>query len=195
MAARGRHLERALDVLLASNHGQLGRLLARRRRRARRAVHAPRLRPLANFGERAEAAHLDRLGEPRLGDVRGRDYGGGDAQVRAHRDQRKHAVDVAQVAVERELAEQRHLFEPVGHLLRGDEDRDRDRQVVERPLLAHVGRREVYGDAAQREFDQQALTTTRVLVFTILGIIAVLIAGLIVNVVILGMLAAVEPAS
>ena len=50
-------------------------------------------------------------------------------------------------------------------------------------------------DSTKDDFDQQALTTTRVLVFTILGIIAVLIAGLIVNVVILGMLAAVEPAS
>ena len=50
-------------------------------------------------------------------------------------------------------------------------------------------------DSTQDDSDQQALTTTRVLVFTILGIIAVSIAGLIVNVVILGMLAAVEPAS
>ena len=50
-------------------------------------------------------------------------------------------------------------------------------------------------DSTKDDSDQQALTTTRVLVFTILGIIAVSIAGLIVNVVILGMLAAVEPAS
>ena len=50
-------------------------------------------------------------------------------------------------------------------------------------------------DSTKDDFDQQALTTTRVLVFTILGIIAVSIAGLIVNVVILGMLADAELAS
>ena len=68
--------------------------------------------------------------------------------------QRERAPDGPQPPVERELAHGRVIFEPfAGNLTRGREDRQRDRQVERRALLAQPGGCEIDRDPPHRPLE------------------------------------------
>jgi len=65
---------------------------------------------------------------------------------------RQRAPDRPDLAVQAELAEHHPALQRFdGELPRRAEDAQRDRQVERRAFLAYVGRREVHGDAGERE--------------------------------------------
>jgi hypothetical protein len=65
------------------------------------------------------------------------------------RDERQHARHRPHGSVQRELADERRARQlPPVHLIGGDENRDRDGQVVAGPLLRQIGRGEVHRDPA-----------------------------------------------
>ena len=100
---------------------------ARRRRRGRRRRRPPRRSPAGT-----RSAPL--LPARRLGDRRGRPARG------------------RSVAVEGQLADERHLRERLrGHVAVRGEDRERDGEVERRPGLREVGRREIHDDVLRRE--------------------------------------------
>ena len=67
---------------------------------------------------------------------------------------RERAAHRADLAGQRQLADHRAAVDGVVvDLAAGDEQRDRQRQVEARADLAQVGRREVHGDAPQRELE------------------------------------------
>ena len=150
--ARGGDLERAPRALLSSDVREVGQ-----RRRVVSAWRHDRVRLelAAQVRDRVgEVPHRDRLdaGERRLGRRLARAEHPLEPHAPRTLGDREHAADAAQAPVERELADGRVPVElVVRELLRRREHRERDRQVVARPLLAEAGRSEVDGDPAARE--------------------------------------------
>ncbi len=109
---------------------------------------------------RAEAVGRQHRGAARergLGCVRGRQHQRAPGTCGRKRCG-EHPAHRAQAAVQRELAAQLQAGElPLGHLARGGEDADRDREVEAPALLGQVGRRQVYGNAALGKLELRRL--------------------------------------
>ncbi len=105
------------------------------------------------IAERGDRQHLHARHQRGLARVVLGDEGAADAAGSRQAYHRQHAVDVAHRAVKPQLPHQDRVAQDAvgGHLPRGDEDAERDRQVVGRPLLAHVRRRQIDRDVPVRE--------------------------------------------
>ena len=155
VTAGGGELERAAGALLAADVGQVGRIGLRRlvgrlgRRRTQLAAQvARRPRRGAATGTAStppsSASQAD-SGAQRIRSSPARRAPSATANAPAHR---SHAT------VQRELADRGVLGEPLGRdLPRGGQDRQRDREVEARALLAQAGRRQVDGDPLQRPLE------------------------------------------
>ena len=156
VAARCRELEGALRALLPRDVREVdlrdGRgVLDRdaRRERERRAA-----REVADhLAEVCGAAHARPGNRSRLRRVLGGDDDVGEAAGDRVRHAREAAAERPQHAVERELAEQQLRRLAVGELAARTKHGDGDGEVEAGALLASVRRREVHGDAAQRELE------------------------------------------
>ena len=157
-----RDLERAQGLGLAADVAHVGRgALARGRARRRGVgVHAA-LERADRLAEVSAGVHAEALHDGGLGGVLGRDDEGGGAAVPRADGEGEHAADGPEGGVERELSEERDLFEALARglrgLLAGGEDAERDGQVEVRAVLAEVGGREVERDASHRPRDADVL--------------------------------------
>ncbi len=150
-------LERSLRERLATHLAQAGRAVVRRgpRRRLRRrtgeriATH----QMIEHLAERVGAEHADARrvpgegeGVPRYDDLL-------HTGVPQRQDRGERAARRAQSAVERELAEEASPREPLGveGVAGRGQDRDGDREVEPRALLAQLRRGEIHGHAPIRE--------------------------------------------
>ena len=103
------------------------------------------------LAERPRDAHVDAGDERGFQRVRFGDDDAGDAGARERVDERERAVHRADASVEAELAEDAEIVEDAGgESLVGARERDRDRELEPGTGLAHVGGREVDGDALHR---------------------------------------------
>jgi hypothetical protein len=67
---------------------------------------------------------------------------------------RQHAIHGTHAAIQRQLAHNQRLLQPIQwDLLRDRQNAHRNRQVVGGSLFAHIGRREIDGQFAQREVE------------------------------------------
>ena len=132
---------------------------AGRARRRGVGVHAALARN--RLAEVSAGVHAEALHDGGLGGVLGRDDEGGGAAVPRADGEGEHAADGPEGGVERELSEERDLFEALARglreLLAGGEDAERDGQVEVRAVLAEVGGREVERDASHRPRDADVL--------------------------------------
>jgi hypothetical protein len=151
-AGRG-ELERSAGALLAADVGEVGPRLRRRPTVGRGLVRQGILLAAEVRNRLREVTDRDGLDAGERG-LRSR-LGGAD-QARAACSPRAlgngdRPADGPHPPVEGQLAVRRVLREPLrGKLPRRGEDRERDREVEARALLAQPGRREVDGDAAAR---------------------------------------------
>jgi hypothetical protein len=79
------------------------------------------------------------------------DEDGGYAIVAGQAHHRQNAVGVADVAVQRELAEVERLLVASGNLLRGHHDGKSDREIVGRTFLLQIGWGQLHRDPAKGE--------------------------------------------
>ena len=106
------------------------------------------------LAERARDAHVDAGDERGFECVRLRHDDARDAGPRERVDEREGAAHRADASVEAELAEHAELVEDTGREpIVGTGERDRDRELQPGSGLAHVGRREVDGDALHRPLE------------------------------------------
>ena len=154
MGTRCRELERTARALLSADLGEVGC-----RRRAVAVRHERRLGlelELAaqegdGLGEMVDRDRVD-AGEGRLSHAVSRAQEALDSKPPCALGDGENASDPAQATVERELPDGgRTLERAPRQLLGGCEERERDRQVEARSLLAQLGRREVDRDAPVRE--------------------------------------------
>ena len=155
VAAGGGQLERAPRRVLAPHVAQIfgsrGRRPVGRTSTGAGEALADELRMHLPEMARGEQARAGR--ERRLVCVVGRKHED-VARVAGVQRRGERAAGTAQRAVERKLADELVLVEPVVAELPGrGEDADRDRKVVAAPVLGKVGGREVDGDAAPRELE------------------------------------------
>ena len=150
------YLEGAAGVLLPLDVGEVddglgvGHILDRDAA-GQRGEHDLALQVRDQLGQGPDRDDVDPVDEGGLGGVDGGDEHGADAAVAGQADHRQDPLEVAQGAVQRELAEEDDLRGIGGDLLRGEQDADRDREVVRRPGLADHGRCQVHGDPAGRK--------------------------------------------
>jgi hypothetical protein len=109
------------------------------------------------LGQRLDGNDVDAVDEGGFGSVDGRDEDGPDPPIAGQADHRQDPLEVAQGAVQRELAEEDDLRGVSGDLLGRQQNADRDREIVRWPGLADLGGGEVHGDAAGRK-DQTAIS-------------------------------------
>jgi ADP-ribose pyrophosphatase len=161
VSTRCRELERAAGTLLPAHLREVG--VSRCRRRTvglvrRRLVLAAKVGD--GLGEMTQRHRID-AGERRLRRRLGRAQDSVEAGFARRLGRDEHAVDGTQPAVERQLADGRESLEAVARkLVRGSEDRQRDRQVEARALLLQGGRREVDDDAPPRPYELGGLDAT-----------------------------------
>ncbi len=151
--AGGGHLERALDVLLRLDLGEIDREarlgLELRRRHGRDAlVPAQMVHELGNVLDRVDGHPVGKGG---LGRVARRDEELTDADLLGRERHRERAGDGADVPREADLAEKRRRGRRLADLPRGAQDAQQHRQVIERAGLARVRRGEVHRQTADRE--------------------------------------------
>ena len=108
---------------------------------------------LHEFPQGARAEHVDAVHERGLVGVRGGHDGRPHSSVAREPDHREHAVGAAEMAFQREFADEHGLAEHHIDLAAAREDADGDGEVVGGPFLAEVGGSETDGDAAHREFE------------------------------------------
>ena len=106
------------------------------------------LEALVHLAERPRDAHVDAGDERRLARVGFGDDDAADAGARERVDEREGSVHGTHAPVEPELAEDAEIVEDArGESLVGTGERDRDGELEPGAGLAHVGGREVDGDA------------------------------------------------
>ena len=104
------------------------------------------------LGETARAQHLEAGHDPRLREILLRQDEGLRARGACGQRHGERAAHRSNGALEAQLPEHDDLPQPLDtDLLGGGKNPHRDRQIERRTLLAHICRREVYGDALQRE--------------------------------------------
>jgi len=168
MQARGGHLERALDLLLALDvgevrvHGKIGgghRTVAREPgfvgRRGEVRAHLQQRAGRVDGGVRHEG-RLVRVRPRQHEGARGRIVVGVLAQHReTHRERAAHGT---QFSRQRQLAGEFVAVQRAGRdLVRRGEDAQRDRQIEAARFLGQLGRREVDGDAPARDLEARVL--------------------------------------
>ncbi len=154
VSAGGRHLERAFGMFLPADFFQCrvsrGSVIPVQRIRV---VHLQGLGRLDHAfsgevadecGDMLDGENLQIGDQRRFAGIAGRDEHTLKPQPAGEHGHRKHAAHMADRSVEREFSDhQRCLQLETGDLVRCHQEPERDRQIVSRPLLAQVGRREV----------------------------------------------------
>jgi len=154
MAPSSRYFQRALDVLLALDVGKVARI--RRRVRVQVEVGPVRLDGVVVAKVRGQPAQrvyrvdVDALHQRGLWRIGLRHEHRLVAQLLRQVGHRQQPVDMAQRAVERQLAQEQAAVQVRRDLLSQHEQGDCDGQVVRRALLAQVGGREVDRHPAAR---------------------------------------------
>jgi hypothetical protein len=104
--------------------------------------------------ERADGVQLDARDHRRFAAIAARKEQGPVAFAPRRGGDRQHAARRLDPAVQRQRADEQHVGNlPPPDDAGGGEHTQRDRQVERRALLAHVGRREIDGDAVRRELE------------------------------------------
>ncbi len=103
------------------------------------------------IGEGLDRENLDSIDQRRLGGVDGGNKGARQAVLLCQPNHGEDAGGMTQAAIQRELADDQCVADIGRELSGGDEDAERDRQVVGRSLFADVGGGEVDGDPPQRK--------------------------------------------
>ena len=156
MRAGRRHFQRPLDMFLTLDVGEVHGI--------DRLVHIVENLIMLERRDRIEVAEMrhQRGHGWHRDDVDARDQGGFrrvhlgqvdrlDAGLLRHVRHGQHAVDVAQAAVQAQLADEERVLQPVQrHLIAGSQQADRNRQVVDRPHFAQIRRRQVDRHPAAR---------------------------------------------
>ena len=146
MAARGRHLQRALGGRLAAHLGKVSGGERGGEQRGgvdggRRAEHfAAEVRD--RLGERLDAEDRRAAGERRLGRVDGRDHEGAERRAARRRGDGERAAHAVHAAVEPELAEHAPAGEvQQAEVAEGGEEPEGDRQVERDEPIAQLATR------------------------------------------------------
>jgi hypothetical protein len=122
-----------------------------------RRQHGLPLQVRDELGQGLDRDHVDAVDEGGFGGIDGRDEDGTHAALAGQADHRQDALEMAKRAVKGELAEEDDPAGVGGDLLGCQQHADGDRQVVRRPRLAHLGRRQVHRDPSWRE-DHRAIS-------------------------------------
>ena len=160
VAARRGDLEGALGVLLTADVGQIRsvgpRLVRIGDRRAGRLRRPAPVEQIREPRERRDRAHLDSLHERRLGRVGLRNEQAAVSRAAGTERGGQRAAHRAQLAAQRQLADQGAVLELLGRNLRaGRQQPNRDGQVEARARLAHVRGRKVHGQPLLREVERR----------------------------------------
>ena len=157
MAAGGRDGQRADDVDVAVDVGEVG---VRPGRRERREARLGRWRPvtaaqdLGDLGERARPDDVEPVDERRLGGTLARDDEPLEPLAHGALGDGEDAAAGPQLSAERELTEDREALERAGgDLAARRQDAGGDREVEPGPRLAQVRGREVDGEASRGELE------------------------------------------
>ena len=153
MAARCRHLHGAAGAGLPHD---VGKVRQRRRlcpvrlaRQHRRKRLLPREVPQKRH-DLADRIYRDSLDDRALGGIFRRNECMADAVIARRDHHRQHAAHRPHLSRQRQLAEKGTVVKCGAQLSACDQQRNQQRQIIDRPLFFHVGRREVYRDAADR---------------------------------------------